>query len=101
MDFERYHSFEKCEACGRVTTCAECPCADGGSERMLATDLRAPGCTSRRIWSNLTALTMPVCPKCGKLISAKKYERHLKRCGSQHKHRTSQLKGSNDFLMKI
>ena len=45
----------------------------------------APGRTARRIWSNLTALTMPVCPKCGKLISAKKYERHLKRCGTQHK----------------
>ena len=44
---------------------------------------------------------MPVCPKCGKLISAKKYERHLKRCGSQHKHRSDPLKHSNDFLLKI
>jgi len=29
---------------------------------------------------------MPICPKCGKLISAKKYERHIKRCGTTHKH---------------
>ena len=23
---EHYHSFEKCEVCGRLTTCAECIC---------------------------------------------------------------------------
>jgi hypothetical protein len=44
---------------------------------------------------------MPVCPKYGRLISAKKYERHLKRCGTQHKHKSNTLRASNDFLMKI
>lgn len=44
---------------------------------------------------------MPVCPKCGKPTSAKKHERHLKRCGSQHKHKSESLKHSNDFLMRI
>jgi len=29
---------------------------------------------------------MPVCPKCKRLISAKKYARHVKRCGTTHKH---------------
>ncbi|MGD0319899.1 MAG: hypothetical protein ABSB56_09430 [Nitrososphaerales archaeon] len=29
---------------------------------------------------------MPICQKCGKLISDKKYARHLKRCGTTHKH---------------
>ena len=28
---------------------------------------------------------MPVCPKCGKLISAKKFTRHKLRCGTSHK----------------
>ena len=28
---------------------------------------------------------MPRCPKCGKLISDKKYARHLRRCGTHHK----------------
>jgi len=44
---------------------------------------------------------MPICPKCGKLISEKKYARHLKRCGSQHRHRTKALEGSQSFLMKL
>ena len=44
---------------------------------------------------------MPVCPKCGKLISPKKYVRHLKRCGTQHKRKSSPLKQSNDFLMRL
>lgn len=29
---------------------------------------------------------MPVCPKCRTLISDSHYERHLKRCGTTHKH---------------
>lgn len=44
---------------------------------------------------------MPICPKCGKLISPKKYQRHLKRCGTQHKRGPSSLRSSNDFVMRI
>jgi len=29
---------------------------------------------------------VPICPKCGKLISDKRYARHLTRCGTIHKH---------------
>jgi hypothetical protein len=28
---------------------------------------------------------MPICPKCGKLISAKKFTRHKLRCGTSHR----------------
>lgn len=34
---------------------------------------------------------MPVCPKCHKLISESHFERHLKRCGTTHKHRPQSL----------
>lgn len=34
---------------------------------------------------------MPICPKCGKLISEKRYARHLRRCGTSHKHETMGL----------
>lgn len=34
---------------------------------------------------------MPVCPKCHKLISESHYERHLKRCGTTHKHEPQSL----------
>ena len=34
---------------------------------------------------------MPVCPKCGKLISPQKWERHLRRCGIKRKHSTRPL----------
>ncbi len=34
---------------------------------------------------------MQVCPKCGKLISDNKYARHLRRCGTSHKHQTRPL----------
>jgi uncharacterized C2H2 Zn-finger protein len=44
---------------------------------------------------------MPVCPKCGKLISPKKYSRHLKRCGTQHKRSSKPLGSANDFLMRV
>jgi uncharacterized C2H2 Zn-finger protein len=44
---------------------------------------------------------MPICPKCGKMISDKKYGRHLKRCGTQHKHVTKSLDRSDNFLMKL
>lgn len=45
---------------------------------------------------------MPVCPKCGKLISAKKFKRHLERCGQTHKkgHRPLQT-GGDDFYMRL
>ncbi len=43
---------------------------------------------------------MPICPKCGELISAKKYGRHLKRCGSTHKHVHRSIDQS-DTLMKL
>lgn len=44
---------------------------------------------------------MPVCPKCGKLISEKKYERHLRRCGTTHKHGPVPLHSGDDFLERI
>jgi hypothetical protein len=34
---------------------------------------------------------VPVCPKCHKFISESHYERHLKRCGTTHKHETQEL----------
>lgn len=44
---------------------------------------------------------MPICPKCGKMISAGKYARHLKRCGVKHKHAPGQLDHPENFFMKI
>jgi hypothetical protein len=44
---------------------------------------------------------MPICPKCKKLISAQKYERHLRRCGVTHKHGPSTLDHPENFFMKI
>jgi uncharacterized C2H2 Zn-finger protein len=35
---------------------------------------------------------LPICPKCGKLISDKKYKRHLARCGGRHKFPPQPLK---------
>jgi hypothetical protein len=29
---------------------------------------------------------VPICPKCQKMISESHYERHLRRCGTSHKH---------------
>ena len=44
---------------------------------------------------------MPTCPKCGKLISAKKYKRHIERCGQTHKHGSRPLESSDNFYMKL
>jgi len=45
---------------------------------------------------------MPTCPMCGKLISPKKYKRHLERCGKTHKHKTGPLPSSGDnYFMKM
>jgi hypothetical protein len=44
---------------------------------------------------------MPICPKCKKLISAKNYQRHLKRCGTSHKHDVKTLDHPENFWMKI
>jgi hypothetical protein len=45
---------------------------------------------------------VPICPKCGKLISGKKFKRHLGRCGQQHKHPPRSLDKSGDnFYMRI
>lgn len=44
---------------------------------------------------------MPICPKCRKLISNKKYERHLKRCGVEHRHGPKPLDHPENFYMKI
>ena len=45
---------------------------------------------------------MPTCPKCGKLISPKKYKRHLERCGKTHKHAARALdKGGDDFFSRL
>ena len=34
---------------------------------------------------------MPLCPKCHQHISESHYERHLKRCGTTHKHPAQSL----------
>jgi uncharacterized C2H2 Zn-finger protein len=44
---------------------------------------------------------MPTCPKCGKLISAKKYSRHLARCGQTHKHAARPVGHPEDFFMNV
>ncbi|MDG6985428.1 MAG: hypothetical protein JRM73_01610 [Nitrososphaerota archaeon] len=45
---------------------------------------------------------MPVCPKCGKLISSKKYKRHIERCGETHKHAAGPLPASGDnFFSRV
>jgi len=44
---------------------------------------------------------MPTCPKCGKMISAQRYARHLKRCGTDHKNRDHTLDHPENFWMKI
>jgi uncharacterized C2H2 Zn-finger protein len=44
---------------------------------------------------------VPVCPKCGKLISPKKYKRHLERHGQTHKHRTAPLASGDNFFERI
>jgi len=44
---------------------------------------------------------MPTCPKCGKLISDKKYRRHLGRCGSHHKHPAKPLDHPENFFTKL
>ena len=44
---------------------------------------------------------MPNCPKCGKLISAKKFKRHLERCGESHKHVRASLTSGDNFLERV
>jgi len=44
---------------------------------------------------------LPICPKCGKLISEQRYSRHLKRCGVSHKKRSHVLDHPENFYMKI
>ncbi|MDG6934760.1 MAG: hypothetical protein JRN68_08680 [Nitrososphaerota archaeon] len=34
---------------------------------------------------------MPICPKCHKEISDRKFERHLRRCGESHKQEAAPL----------
>jgi hypothetical protein len=46
-------------------------------------------------------ITMPICPKCHKSISANNYARHLKRCGTTHKHQAGTLDHPENFFMKI
>jgi hypothetical protein len=43
---------------------------------------------------------MPVCPKCHKLISAKNYARHLRRCGTTHKQGPQPLSSGDNFFMR-
>jgi len=49
----------------------------------------------------LRGKAMPTCPKCGKLISDKKYGRHLRRCGTRHKHPSKPLDHPENFYMKV
>ncbi len=44
---------------------------------------------------------MPICPKCRKMISAQRYSRHLKRCGTSHKNKSKVLDHPDNFWMKI
>jgi len=44
---------------------------------------------------------VPKCPKCGKLISPKKYKRHLERCGKTHRHETRPLDHPENFFVKL
>ncbi|MDG6901666.1 MAG: hypothetical protein JRM80_06860 [Nitrososphaerota archaeon] len=44
---------------------------------------------------------MPICPKCRKLISDKKYARHLRRCGATHKRSAKPLDHPENFFMKV
>jgi uncharacterized C2H2 Zn-finger protein len=44
---------------------------------------------------------VPVCPKCGKMISSQRYSRHLGRCGTSHKKRSKVLDHPDNFFMKI
>ena len=44
---------------------------------------------------------MPICPKCEKLISDKKYSRHLRRCGTRHKFGPKPLDHPENFYSKI
>jgi hypothetical protein len=44
---------------------------------------------------------VPTCPKCGKLISPKKYKRHIERCGKTHKHAARNLQSSDNFLERL
>lgn len=34
---------------------------------------------------------LPICPKCQKFISESHYERHLRRCGTEHRHEPQSL----------
>jgi ribosomal protein S27AE len=52
-------------------------------------------------FGELGALHTPICPKCGKVISPKKYKRHLGRCGSRHKLPPKPLDHPENFYMKI
>ena len=44
---------------------------------------------------------MPICPKCGKLISAKKFARHVNRCGEHHKKPVQPIDHPDNFFGKI
>gem|GEM_PF-1108999 len=54
-----------------------------------------------RIYESVTEPGVPTCPKCGKLISPKKYKRHIERCGKTHKHQTRSLQSSDNFLERL
>ena len=47
------------------------------------------------------AISVPTCPKCGKSISAQRYARHLRRCGTTHKRGPQTLDHPDNFWMKI
>jgi hypothetical protein len=44
---------------------------------------------------------MPICPKCRKLITPNNFARHVKRCGTHHKHGAATLDHPENFFMKI
>ena len=43
---EHYHSYEKCEVCGKMTTCAECLCG-----RRQLRNMKGPQGMRRRLWT--------------------------------------------------
>ncbi len=71
----------------------------GGSGALRARRRHANGETRIRPLAAVTAT--PTCPKCGKMISAQRYSRHLQRCGQTHKNKSKVLDHPDNFFMKI
>ena len=80
------HWFVKCKSCGT-------PLAS--RDTSFVPDSDQPEWRSPQWKSDIK------CPKCHKSISANNYARHLKRCGTTHKHQAGVLDHPENFFMKI